>query len=394
MSTKRLLAALFILLLPGVAVACLWDYDTLAMERARFPSALELITGKFLRHSPEFYQWRVADRLAKLEKDPNNLALLDDLAVAHEKLGHHDKAIEIALKQDRIQPNRYETLANLGTFYIHAGQLEKGVEYIDRAIQINSDAHFGREKYQKLLVEYVLSKQRDGKLQLPLTITKRDGDRSPQSFLTYLKKRSDSSNGVPSADGRQSAIKGVLGMMKFGHYDSPVLLEALAGLLSYDLTGYDMPQDDAKRLAARAYLKASYEVKDGKAKEEYRRLAKEVLEMQRNGLGDWVAEAQTLEALEPHFQQELSEARGWYIALQQYEIAWIRDGRNPEEEFDKLYAADPEMSPSSEGNPMQTPVVRRFVIGWTAGGVAVVVVFIAAVVWIVRRRRRKAQVTA
>lgn len=37
-------------------VACLWDYDTLAMERSRFPSTLELITGKFLRHSPEFYQ--------------------------------------------------------------------------------------------------------------------------------------------------------------------------------------------------------------------------------------------------------------------------------------------------------------------------------------------------
>jgi hypothetical protein len=48
-----------VLSLPAVAVACLWDVDTLRMERSRFPSVLELITGKFLRHSPEFYRWRI-----------------------------------------------------------------------------------------------------------------------------------------------------------------------------------------------------------------------------------------------------------------------------------------------------------------------------------------------
>ncbi len=32
---------------PAVAVACLWDVDTLRMEQSRFPSVLELITGKF-----------------------------------------------------------------------------------------------------------------------------------------------------------------------------------------------------------------------------------------------------------------------------------------------------------------------------------------------------------
>lgn len=35
--------------------ACEWDYDTLQLERQRFPSALELVTGKFSRHTPEFY---------------------------------------------------------------------------------------------------------------------------------------------------------------------------------------------------------------------------------------------------------------------------------------------------------------------------------------------------
>src|SRR5205823_3773549 len=99
MSTlPRFLAVVATLLLPGIGRACLWDFDTLAMERARFPTALEVITGKFLRHSPEFYEWRIRDRLAKLERDPHNLAYLDDLAVAYDKLGQHDKAIEAMLK--------------------------------------------------------------------------------------------------------------------------------------------------------------------------------------------------------------------------------------------------------------------------------------------------------
>ena len=58
---------LFLLLgLPTAVFACLWDYDTLKQERARFPETLELITGKFLRHSKEFYEWRIQDRLQKL----------------------------------------------------------------------------------------------------------------------------------------------------------------------------------------------------------------------------------------------------------------------------------------------------------------------------------------
>ena len=53
---SRLAAALVAVLVPSVAAACPWDYDTIKRERTRFPGTLELITGKFLRHSPEFYE--------------------------------------------------------------------------------------------------------------------------------------------------------------------------------------------------------------------------------------------------------------------------------------------------------------------------------------------------
>ncbi|MEQ9065245.1 MAG: hypothetical protein RLO18_00910 [Gimesia chilikensis] len=51
-----------LLLAPTPLPACFWDYDTLQMERQRFPYAQELIAGHFLRHSEAYYQWRVQDR--------------------------------------------------------------------------------------------------------------------------------------------------------------------------------------------------------------------------------------------------------------------------------------------------------------------------------------------
>lgn len=149
MRVSRGLLALALLSVPAAALACLWDSETLKQERSRCPNALELITGKFLRHSPMFYEWRIKDRQKKLKNDPKNVSYYDDIAVSYEKLGQHDKAIETILAKEEIQPGLYETYSNLGTFYILAGDFEKGLPYIDKALAINPDAHFGREKYQK-----------------------------------------------------------------------------------------------------------------------------------------------------------------------------------------------------------------------------------------------------
>ncbi len=167
-------AALVVGVVVTTTSACLWDTDTLAMERQKFPETLELITGQFLRHSPEFYRWRVEDREKRIAVEPNRLELYDDLAVAYDKLGEHQKAIETILAKEKLKPGLYETYANLGTFYIHSGQLEEGLKHIDKAIEINPDAHFGREKYQRLLVEYVLMKRSKGVSGLPLADAQQD----------------------------------------------------------------------------------------------------------------------------------------------------------------------------------------------------------------------------
>lgn len=271
--------------------ACLWDMDTLAVERQEFPGALELITGKFPYLTEEFYRWRINDRLAKLKINPQNLEWHDDLAVAYDKIGEHQKAIEIIKKKDAISPGLYETHANLGTFLIHSGQLEQGLVHIKKAIEINPNAHFGREVYQMHLVNAILFLKGDGEISLPL--------RNHEYFTEYprsliLDEIDFKPNEIDEVVAK--ARKGVLGMMRFGDYKHPILLEALAELSD-------------SRIRARAYLKASYEVKKPEASKIYRELAQKSIGMQTRHPN--THDVLSLEELEKSFKEELQQVKEW-----------------------------------------------------------------------------------
>ncbi|MEZ6049382.1 MAG: hypothetical protein R3C11_28145 [Planctomycetaceae bacterium] len=58
---RRLLICFLILSMTmnPVAKACIWDDETIAIEKTRFPDLLELIVGYFGRHSSDYYQWRI-----------------------------------------------------------------------------------------------------------------------------------------------------------------------------------------------------------------------------------------------------------------------------------------------------------------------------------------------
>ena len=388
------LAVIAGILVPSAGFACLWDYDTIKMERTRFPGTLELITGTFLRHSPEFYQWRITNRLQRLETDPSNAALLDDLAAAYDKTGQHDKAIETAQKTERLHPGRYETAANLATFYFHAGKLEEGIPHIDRALKINSDAHFGREKYQKLLVEYVIKQRSGGPLNLPLAIIKvYDGARTDKieghdhtttnTFADFLKTNGGKTDGHHlEHEEVQAAVKGIIGMMKFGKHDAPVLLEALGALLSHREWNID---HDAKQLAARAFLKASYEVPEEPVRVLYRRMAARAVSMQISARD---SKEISLEQVEADFRKELEEGRAWYADLRERELSWIRDGKDPETEFDKLYEVEPEVSGMDVRDPLLSVNDRQKIAVFMAGAVVLgaMVCLVIVVRWIRRDR--------
>jgi hypothetical protein len=328
------------LLVPAVAGACLWDYDTLKQERARFPSTLELITGKFLRHSPEFYEWRIKDRLQKLAKDPRNLAYHDDLAVAYQKVNVPKRAIETMLAKDKIKPGEYETYSNMGTFYILSGDLKEGLTYVDKALAINPNAHFGREKYQAWLVEYALERSGgDTALTFPLRFAnedKVDGKFKAPGFREFLagKLRKERLTHEES----EAAVKGILGMMRFADHKNPLLLEALGDVLVDRME----PGKNGPQLAARAYLVAARQVADAKAKERFRLLAERAMSTRIEG-------AKELPQLERDLEAELLDANKWYSSLKTQELEWIKEGGDVEARFDKLYAKQPEV-PTASGS--------------------------------------------
>lgn len=324
------------------AVACLWDSDTLEQEQSQFPGTLELVLGKFPRHTKAFYEWRAKDREAKLAavgEDQRDPRLVDDLAVSYDKLGRRSEAIALMEAELQRQPGRYETLANLGTFYIHNGELEKGVEFIAKAIEVNPDAHFGREIYQQLLVQYLLLRKEQGQKKLPMA---RDG----KGFAEFvLEMRKDMVAEGKEREEIAAATQGVLGMMRFGNHDSPVLLEALGDLLTFQPKGGSHKDLNAipRNLAARVYLKAAYEAGDDEeVADAYRRSADRVstLVLSNN-------KPLQLRTLEIEFKKELKDAENWYRILERREAKWIRDSKDPEAEFRAAYFTNEGTEPDS-----------------------------------------------
>ena len=368
----RRLAVAVLLLLPAVAAACLWDADTLAQERSRFPTVLELVTGKYLRHAPEFYAWRAADRRKKLAADPTNLALHDDLVVALDRLGRFDEALAAVEAANALRPNRYETESNWGTVLLHAGRLEDGLAHIDAAVRINPDAHFGREVYQQKLVRWALDARKAGR-----TLPASDVEVHEDGVWSNMQVRSSDWLSLPTAPAREparsAALKGVLGMMRSGQHEHPLLLEALGRLLTQGHN--DSTDDDAKRLAARAYLRAADVVADPIAKTTYRTLARAAIQGHQSP--DGPDGYLSLEQVEADFRRELADADVWYAELRAKEVTWVNDpAADPEAEFARLYAADPEVV--GDGSTVPGPATQW----WrrTGADVAAVTCLLVAVV--------------
>jgi tetratricopeptide (TPR) repeat protein len=163
--------------LPRPAAVCLWDYDTIRDERRGLPGVAEVLAGKWERHSPFFYENRVARMTALVAKVPANWAAYDNLAVALEKLGRPAEAIAVMRRKAELNPGQYTTHANLGTFLLHTGQLDEGIGEIKRALAINPAAHFGREEYQLKLAEFLRDGQKDPRLLTAMNFLHVVGDR-------------------------------------------------------------------------------------------------------------------------------------------------------------------------------------------------------------------------
>jgi tetratricopeptide (TPR) repeat protein len=322
--------------------ACLWDSDTLATEVSRFPGVFEMITGQFPRHSNEFYEWRIQQAKQVVTENPQSFAAYDDWAVAEHKLGRNQEAIRIMNQALALAPKRYESLSNLGTFHLFEGNLAKSCELLREALLLNPDAHFGREKYQLWLADLLLRQ----KTAVTADETTAPQDQAPlhdgggkmkKDLDAFLKERSETKfeaegqgRSAQSADSmlqaqRQEAVTAVLGMMRFARHDHPLLLETLGDLLAAG--GYKV---DANRLAAFAYLRASQTSQSSIEQDRLNLISKQLISGSHGS-------SMSFETLWQQLSEGLAKGDELQAQVRADELAWIRERKDAQAEFEKKY---------------------------------------------------------
>lgn len=247
-----MLARVFLLLLLTTvlapAQACLNDRDSrLSVALKRFPGLAEVLTGRFERNPPLFYEMRVARVEKELAAKPNDLNLYDDIAVALDRLHKDDDAIRWMEKKrvvlEKILPEKSATFpqakepwysyhANLGTFLAHRwlsahhendlGEMKRARDHIARAIALKPDAHFGREPVQLVVMEWLL----DGR---------------KESLASYLQPNSSDTN---------DAIEGLAGLVVLGAaWESVDIFDAIGALAKQRRQNPELVSFSALRVA-------------------------------------------------------------------------------------------------------------------------------------------------
>lgn len=173
-TTMKFLPACTFLLIATPLCACLWDRDTIAMEAQGRLEVVETMVGWFDRFPAEYYQMRLDRVTREISTTPERLDLYDDAAVSCDRLGRHDEAVAwMETKDARMRPlppaqttdHRYRMHANLGVFRTHqwikspernirSEKLKLAIEEVKTALEINPDAHFGRERAHLALLEW------------------------------------------------------------------------------------------------------------------------------------------------------------------------------------------------------------------------------------------------
>lgn len=241
-----LLLMLLLLLLPSPARACMWDSDTLDDEVRGLPEAYTLVvTDRWFRHGDAYYRHRVATLPARIEATPGDLDLYDDLAVAHERLGDRVAAIAVmdrklarlATAPDRDQ--EYRAWANRGTFLAHAGRFDEALVDLEKALALNPDAHFGRERFQVMAIRYVKAAKEDPTLWERENFLSFQGVRIEGGILVSRKARSyDGTDRLEAGEGSPPimvkatvAYTAVVGMLRFGGLEGAELWRTLGDLV-------------------------------------------------------------------------------------------------------------------------------------------------------------------
>lgn len=141
----------------------------------------DVIHERFPKHGPAFYRERerlAREKLKTLSPDSDEaLALADDIGAGLERQGQSEDAAKVLREKLTRQEKKglsgrvlYTSYANLGTFMAHANvkkaiggdpeakeRFKEGLDYVRKSIQVNPEAHFGRETWQVALGEFIVA---------------------------------------------------------------------------------------------------------------------------------------------------------------------------------------------------------------------------------------------
>jgi tetratricopeptide (TPR) repeat protein len=261
--------------LPLLSYACYWDRDTIETEIRSIEgqNVIDAMIGYFERYPPLYYEMRLARVTSQLESDTHDLAAFDDAGVACDRLERFDDAIAwMARKKmilDRLpaddsdaQTHRYRYHANLGTFIVHRwskkganrdaiGEVIEARNEIAKAIEINPDAHFGREKYQLMAMDWIISPPKMPESgDLPNILGWNKGDVGPE---------------VDPSEARK-AVEGLTGLIRLGNaWESVDVFNALNVAMQHNRAGFEPEfKHLQKPLAYFAYLRCIELIESGK----------------------------------------------------------------------------------------------------------------------------------
>ncbi|MCA1685179.1 MAG: hypothetical protein LC745_04190 [Planctomycetia bacterium] len=302
------------------------------------PEVVAVLTGRFERNPPLFYERRLARVTARLLSHPEDLAAYDDAGVACDRLGRGDEAISWMVKKkarlDRLDASRpvvkeqlYRFHANSGTFLAHRwvrqgpdrsklAEMKAARGEIARALAINPDAHFGREKYQALALDWIISPPDIGLNHLPDLL-----GWEPQAFVDLVDPvRAD------------EAVRGLAGLVVLRNaWESVDVFYALNVALQHDTLGYGKDRDGGRNsLAYFAWLRC-----------------RELIDTGKGSMHPGAAKGEALKAfvykpefvgaealLDPTFSNLRAEADAWQSTRTAFMTKRLKGGRHPDTDPD------------------------------------------------------------
>jgi tetratricopeptide (TPR) repeat protein len=197
------------------ALACMWDHDTLAEESLGKKDVLEIVTGKLRHHATAWYEAKIAYTQPMIDGGKAPRDRYDDLAVALAKTGKLDDALAVMADKEARFPGEYTTEANTGTFLAMKGDTAGAIDHLQKAIAINPDAHFGREKYQLALLAWMDKVAADPKLVESETFT---GVPISEEMLMAIRP-GDGGLNTPTKKELDAQIVAITGLIRFGGND-------------------------------------------------------------------------------------------------------------------------------------------------------------------------------